>query len=90
MCLWLSAMKPAIKTPTWIQSQKQHVQKHRSEEDSLETERASASRQQFSVEELEHGFKFAEYSSCRTQTNQTGSFPLQPLQIMHVEWETLC
>lgn len=90
MCPWFTVTKAAIKTPTWIQPQKQHVEKCGSQEEPLHAERARAGPQQLSVEELEHGFKSTEEGSCRTQNHQTGAVPLHPVQLMLVTWETLC
>lgn len=64
-CPRFTVMNATIKTPTWIQSQKQQVQKHGSQEEPLHAERPRASPQQLPVEEPEHGFKSAEYGSCK-------------------------
>lgn len=54
--------------PTWIHSKKKHVEKDSSHKDSPERERAGSGQRKFSVEKPEHGSKFMDYSSCRTQT----------------------
>lgn len=58
--------------PTWIQSKKKHVEQDGTQKDSTQRERARAGQLKFSVQEPEHGFKFGDHSSCRTQTQSEG------------------